>query len=110
DICALRSVTAAPLAGASSSAARAGESQSKPAVIRAVSFGARSRAAKAGIGNPSQIQGFGYQKARLAAKRQERHPSGRAFSSEVEAGSCEENASNQESGAPSRFNRNGAPG
>ena len=51
DFAALSTVTAAPLAGASSSAARAGQRQSKPAVIRAVSFGARSRAAKAGIGN-----------------------------------------------------------
>jgi nucleoside 2-deoxyribosyltransferase len=32
---------------------------------------------------------------------------GKAFSSEVEAGSREENASNQESGAPFRFYRNG---
>src|SRR4029077_20098535 len=46
----LSTVTAAPLGGASSSAARAGERQSKPAAIRTVSFGARSRAAKAGIG------------------------------------------------------------
>jgi hypothetical protein len=32
----------------------------------------------------------------------------RAFSSEVDTGSREENASNQESRAPFRFNRNGA--
>jgi len=32
---------------------------------------------------------------------------GRAFSSEVETGSRQENASNRESGAPFRFNRNG---
>jgi hypothetical protein len=31
----------------------------------------------------------------------------RAFSSEVDTGSRQENASNQESGAPFRFNRNG---
>ena len=32
---------------------------------------------------------------------------GRAFSSEVETGSRQENASNRESGAPFQFNRNG---
>jgi hypothetical protein len=42
-----------------------------------------------------------------AARAGSQHRIDRAFSSEVDAGSRQENASNQESRAPFRFNRNG---
>ena len=46
-------------------------------------------------------------KRSLAAQRRRGGRGARAFSSEVETGSRQENASNQKSGAPFRFHRNG---